>query len=256
MRTWRTDRVYLNEESLKALAEAEHGTPSAHYNAYYLAALLLAYIHCGKKSYIETAQKGLETLMSMYPDTQREQSETEEMCRMILPLALLFEATGEEKHRNMLYRVTDDLQKHRHSSGGYLEWDTGYKAVCSRESKGECSILTENGDPVVDLIYSLNWLPIGFAYAYHVTGDDMFKLLWRDVIAFCIKTQVISDNELTNGSWCRAFDVDLWEAYSCPHEAGWAAYASESGWTNSEILMGMMFRDILEKRKNDLCRRI
>ena len=246
LREWRTDRIYLlKEEKLKELAEAEHGTPSAHYNAYYLAALLLAYIYGKKQIYLETAQKGLETLMGMYPETKREQSETEEMCRLVLPLALLYEATNNEEHKAMLYRVVNDLQKHKDVSGGYLEWDTGYKATCSRESKGECSVLTENGDPVVDLLYSTNWLPIGFAYAYHVTKDEWFKNLWKEVIKFCINSQVISNSELTNGSWCRAFDVNLHEAYACPHDAGWATYASESGWTNSEILMGMMMPEIL-----------
>jgi len=147
----------------------------------------------------------------------------------------------------MLYRVTQDLQKHRHASGGYYEWDTGYTAVCSRESRGECSILTENGDPVADMLYSTNWLPIAFAYAYHVTNDPWFSDLWRDVTAFCIRSQIISEDTLTNGSWCRAFDMDLGEAYGCPHDAGWAAYASESGWTNAEILMGMMMPEIFQK---------
>ena len=50
------------------------------------------------------------------------------MCRLVLPLAILYGVTGEEKHREWLYRVTDDLQKVRHPSGGYREWDTGYKA--------------------------------------------------------------------------------------------------------------------------------
>jgi hypothetical protein len=35
------------------------------------------------------------------------------------------------------------------------------------------------------------------------------------------------------------------EAYGCPHDVGWAAYAIESGWTVSEILMGMMLPEIL-----------
>ena len=94
-------------------------------------------------------------------------------------------------------------------------------------------------------MYSVNWLPIGFAYAYYATGDEWFRTLWKDIVRFCLKTQIISDNPLTNGSWCRAFDMDLREAYGCPHDAGWAPYASETGWTVAEILMGMMFMDIL-----------
>lgn len=243
----RSDLYATNPEGLAALAEAESGHRSAHYNAYYHAALLLAYKYGGNPRYLDVGRRGLETLMSAYPDTCREQSETEEMCRLVLPLAILCDVTREDIHREMLYRVVRDLVNHKHPSGGFCEWDTGYKASCSRESTGECSLLTENGDPVADLLYSTNWLPMGFAYAYYATGDEWFKELWREVVGFCIRAQVWSEEPLLNGSWCRAFDMDMREAYACPHDVGWAACAVESGWTVAEILMGMMLPDILKK---------
>ena len=246
-RVSRTDAPNLSEERIRALAEAEHGLPTAHHNAYYHAALLLAYRIGGNPVYLDTARRGLETLMAIYPNTVREQSETEEFCRLILPLACLYEATGEEKHRAMLDRVTRDLLTHRCPTGGYFEWDTGYTAHYSRESRGECSLLTENGDPVADLLYSVNWLPVGFAYAYRVTGDPLYRDLWRDAAAFCIKTQIHSDDPGTDGSWCRAFDLELGEAYGCPHDVGWAAYCSETGWTDAEILMGLMLPDVMAR---------
>ena len=223
---------------------ASGGLPSAHYNAYYHAALLLAWLYGGSETYLATARSGIETIMGLYPDTRREQSETEELCRLLLPLSLLYQATGEQRHREMLYRVTDDLEARRHPFGGYCEWDTGYKASCSRESDGECSLLTENGDPVADLLYSVNWLPVGFATAWRVTGDRRFHDLWRGIAAFFLKTQVLSSDPKTDGSWCRAFDMDLREPYGNPHDVGWAALCSESGWTDAEILMGLMLPDI------------
>lgn len=244
-RNARTDAPFLDEKGIRDLAAAEHGHPSAHYNAYYHAALLLAYLYGGNRTYLDVARRGLERLMELYPDTAREQSETEEQCRLILPLAALYMATGEEKHRAMLYRVTDDLALRRHPAGGYREWDTGYRAACAR-GDGECSLLTENGDPVADLLYSVNWLPVGFAFAHRATGDDRFRALWRDIAAFFIRTQVRSDDPKTDGSWCRAFDLDLWEAYANPHDVGWAALCSETGWTDAEILMGLMLPEIFE----------
>ena len=139
------------------------------------------------------------------------------MCRLILPLALLYQATGEDGHLKMLHRVTDDLMKHKHPSGGYLEWDTDYRANCSRLSPTECSVLTENGDPVADLLYSTNWLPVAFATAWHVTGEERYYRLWRDVASFCLNTQIRSEDPKTDGSWCRAFDLELWEDYAAPH---------------------------------------
>ncbi len=241
----RYDKWNYTPESLADIRNGEHGTPSAHYTAYHLAALLLAYKKCGKSEYLETARKGLETLMGLYPELRREQSETQEMCRLILPLALLYDVTGEEKHREFLYRVTADLEKQRHPFGGYREWDTGYKAVCSRESRGECSLLSENGDPVTDSLYSMNWLPVGFAYAYYATKDPYFRGLWENTVTFYLKTQMHSENPMSDGAWCRAFDMELEEAYGCPHDVGWAANCCETGWTVAEILMGMMLPDLL-----------
>lgn len=246
-RVIRTDGCDLTQESIRKLSESEHGVPSAHYNAYYHASLLLAYKYCGNITYLETGRKGLETIMSRYPETQREQSETQEMCRLVLPLAVLYDVTGEKKHEEMLYRVTEDLIKHKHPSGGYREWDTDYKARFSRDSDSECSLLTHNGDPVADLLYSVNWLPAGFAYAYRATGDELFRKLWRDIAVFCMNVQISSDDEKLDGSWCRAFDMETGEAYGCPHDVGWAAKCSETGWTVSEILMGLMMPDLPDK---------
>lgn len=243
----RTDIWNIGAERLTELQGQEHGLPSAHYNAYYHAALLLAYKKCGKAEYLDTARRGLETLMRLYPETRREQSETEEMCRLILPLSVLYDVTGEEKHKEYLYRVVRDLETHRHPFGGYREWDTGYKASCSRESTGECSLLTENGDPVTDSLYSVNWLPVGFAYAWYATGDPALYGLWKDAVTFFLRTQMFSADPMLHGGWCRAFDMDLREAYGCPHDVGWAAYCCETGWTAAEILMGMMLADILAK---------
>ena len=248
-RVSRTDNINLSESAIAELAAATSGTHSAHYNAYYSAALLLAYKHSGEQRYLEVGRRGVETLMNLYPETRREHSETQEMCRLILPLAILYDVTGEDKHRDMLYRVASDLQKVKHSFGGYKEWDTGYKAAFNRNSKDECSVLTENGDPVADLLYSCNWLPMGFAYAYIATKDEWFYTLWREIVSFCISTQISSENSLNDGSWCRAFDMNLKEAYAAPHDCGWATYCSETGWTCAEILMGMMFLDALNLNK-------
>ena len=66
--------------------------------------------------------------MAHFPNTAREHSETQELCRLILPLSYLYWVTGEEKHRTWLYAVTRSLLEKQHSSGAFIEWDTGYNA--------------------------------------------------------------------------------------------------------------------------------
>ncbi len=247
LRPNRTDCANLSPEEMEHIRTTESGSPSAHYNAYYHAALLLAYKVSKKQEYFDTAKKGLEAIMTVYPETKREQSETQEMCRLIFPLACLYEMSGEANHKAMLYRVTAGLSRLRYPCGGYAEWDTGYQANCSRREAGECSLLAVNGDPVADLLYSVNWLPLGFAYAYYVTKDNMFYDLWTDVARFFCLSQIQSKEKTVDGAWARAFDMELNEIYGVPHDVGWAPCSIESGWTVAEILMGLTLMKLIKK---------
>ncbi len=248
IRTSCTEIRELTPERIAELRKAGSGAPCAHFNAYYHAALLLAYRACGKREYLEVGKRGLETLMTLYPDTTRETSETEEACRLVFPLAVLYGITRETKHYEWLCRVTGDLEKFRHRCGGYAEWDTGYRAACSRRANGECALLANNGDPVADLLYSVNWLPLGFSYAYHVTGEERFHDLWASVSSFLVCAQMHSELPSLNGAWARAFDMDTREFAGVPYDIGWGPYCMESGWTVGEILMGLQFMHAAEKK--------
>lgn len=247
IRVYRTDCCFLDDKNIKELQKAGSGQPSAHYNAFYHAVLLLAARAGADKKFADVAVKGLTTMMNIYPDTARETSETEEMCRLVLPLALLYEYTGEREHYEWLCRVVKDLEKVKHRSGGYAEWDTGYKAVCSRNDKGECALLAQNGDPVADLLYSNNWLPLGFAYAYMVTKEEYFYKKWEEIATFLLRCQIQSDDMLLDGAWTRAIDMERMEIYGVPHDVGWAPCCIETGWTVAEILMGLQFMTIAQK---------
>ncbi|MDF2725702.1 MAG: hypothetical protein K0Q59_5380 [Paenibacillus sp.] len=247
-RVYRTDNIKLTSEKMEQLRTTPGHMPSAHYNAYYYAALLLAYKLTAIEEFRETACRGLETIMSAYPDTRREQSETQEYCRLILPLSWLYWVTGDDRHRQWLYRVADDMQKFRHPSGAYLEWDDGYRAAMRHEiGKGESSLISRNGDPIVDLLYSNNWLPIGFMQAYFVTKDLKFKQLWEQHARFIVSSQLHSDNPVIDGAWTRAFDVERSEVFGSPADSGWGPWSIESGWTVAEIASGLLM-GLLEQR--------
>ena len=245
LRKSRTDIPDMNEEMWEKLASGKWA-PTAHHNSYYAAALLLAYRAGGPARFLEVGEKCLSSIMEVYPWTVRETSETEENCRLILPLAVLYQVTGKEEHKAWLYRVTEELQKVHHESGAYREWDTDYRANCSRRENGECALLAENGDPVADLLYSVNWLPLGFAYAYLATGDEMFRKLWLDVAGFMVSCQIHSEDPTLDGAWARAFDLKRWEINGVPHDNGRAPCCVESGWTVGEILIGLQFMKLVE----------
>ena len=90
------------------------------------------------------------------------------------------------------------------------------------------------------MLYSINWLPLGFAFAYLATGDKKFLSSWEDICLFFAKTQLSEDNELLNGAWCRGIDLNLLEYCGIPHDVGWGPRCVETGWTVAEITMGML----------------
>ena len=237
----------MTPEYIKRITGEGVSEPCAHFNAFYHAALLLAYKVCKDEKYLDCATRGLTTLMSAYPETRRETSETEEYCRLVFPLAVLYHVTEKKEHYDWLCRVIDDLQRLRHPSGGYAEWDTGYKAGCSRNHNGECALLADNGDPVADLLYSNNWLPLAFSFAYLATGEQRFYELWCGIASFLASAQMHSDTPHLDGAWARAFDMDTRENCGMPHDKGWGPHCIESGWTVAEILMGLGFGIALEK---------
>ena len=146
--------------------------------------------------------------------------------------------------------MTEDLSRVQHASGGYAEWDTDYKAACARNHKGECALLANNGDPVADLLYSNNWLPLAFSYAYMVTKETYFYDKWKEIATFLSNCQIHSKDPLLDGAWTRAMDMERMEAYGVPHDVGWAPCCMESGWTVGEILMGLQFMTVAEKETN------
>ena len=238
---------YLTDEKINEL----HSTPSnqycAHRNAYYSAALLLAYQLNHKQIYLDTGVKGLSTIMGVYPETMRAISETEELCRLIFPLACLYQVTGNEEHKKWLYDVCERLENYRHKHGGYTEVDPGYTAYRSRTAGTESSMLADNGNEIAELLYSLNWLPLGFSYAYYVTKDTIFLQKWEDIAKFMSDAQIVSNDKKIDGAWSRCLDLKRMEIYGMPHDVGWGPCCIESGWTVGEILMGLGFGLALEK---------
>ena len=245
-----TDSSFLTEEKMRSLREGTNGTSKAHHTGYYAAALLLAWRAGGPEEFFAVAERGIRTIMELYPDNEREHSQTQELCRLVLPLAVLYEITGSPEHKGWLDQVLSELDSVAHESGAYREWDTGYKASRARRNGDECSLLANNGDPVVDLLYSVNWLPLGFAYAWFATGDEAVKERWNRIASFLASCQTRSEEPLLDGAWARAFDLERREVYGVPHDIGWAPCCIESGWTVAEILMGLQFMGLLERNSN------
>lgn len=224
-----------------ALRETPAANPSGHYNGWYMAALLLCGMLLKEARYLDAGRKGLAAIMSQYPHTAREHSQTQEICRLILPLALLVKADPSSEHLAWLQRVADDLRQLEFKPGAFIEYDEGYTASCSRSKSGESSIFSHNGDPVIDLLYSMNWLPVSLAAAWHTTQADVYKELYQRTIAFLSSIQLDSPSPNLHGGWARSVDVAAMEVHGVNNDYAWSTWTIEAGWTVAEIVNGMLW---------------
>ena len=227
--------------TLTQLKQMPAENPSGHYNGWYLAALLLCGMLLNEDSYIAAGKQGLESIMQVYPWTAREHSQTQELCRLILPLSLLYTCTQSSLHRQWLEQVADDLCRMEKSNGAFVEYDEGYTASCSRAESGECSVFSHNGDPVCDFLYSMNWLPVSLASAWYATKDSRYLDLYRRNTEFIASVQIKSPDAKLDGAWARAVDTETLEVNGVNNDREWSTWTIESGWTVAEITIGMLW---------------
>lgn len=229
------------DTTITALKNMPAENPSGHYNGWYLAALLLCGMLLREDRYIAAGKLGLESIMQVYPWTAREHSQTQELCRLLFPLSLLYKCTQDPIHQQWLEQVTDDLCQTEKRSGAFVEYDEDYTASCSRANSGECSVFSHNGDPVCDFLYSMNWLPVSLASAWYATKDNRYLELYRRNTEFIASVQIKSPDTKLNGAWARAVDVETLEVSGVNNDREWSTWMIESGWTVAEITIGMLW---------------
>lgn len=229
------DSITIDKKTMQKRHNSLSNRPFPYFNGAYMAALLLAYKVTGKEEYRTTAERGMNTLIGVYPKMPRLVSETSELCRLLLPTIYLYWVTRKNEHLEFFRQLTRDLNKFLHVSGAYLEWDTGYLAP----KNNKASMLATNGDPVVDLSSSLNWVPMAYSEAYRITGDDHFYKLWQNIARFFVSCQLHSDDATIDGAWTRGFDPDLMEVYGLFSDTGWRPWSIKSGWVLGQIVAGL-----------------
>ena len=103
--------------------------------------------------------------------------------------------------------------------------------------KREAPLIAENGDPVADMLYTTNFGFFALNEAAEATKDPKYIDAVDKIADFLVKIQVKSKehNDL-DGAWFRAFDYDRWEYWASNADAGWGAWGTLTGWTQSWIV--------------------
>ncbi len=236
-----------------------------HYQAYLWATFIWAYHNTGYKPFLERTKNAIKMTMMAYPDKWRwTNGIQQERARMLLPLSWLVRVEDTTEHRDWLRKIAKDMIEDQHSCGAIREElgdlsSGSYPPPRSNEEYGanEASLISQNGDPVSDLLYTTNFAFLALHEAASATGEDFIIEAEDKLAEFLCRIQVSSEKhpEL-DGAWFRAFDFGKWDYWGSNADAGWGAWSIESGWTQGWIVsvlamreMGTSFWDITANSK-------
>lgn len=224
---------------------------SPHMEAYPLACYLWAYEQTGDALFYDRAENALRMLMDEYTDGWRWMNGlAQERARIVLPLAWLVRVKDTPEHRQWLLTAVDGLLALQAPCGAIRE-ELGkpqgaiYPAPKSNDAYGttEAPLIQENGDPVSDMLYTTNFAFLGLHEAAVATGDPRIRQAEDKLAEFLCRIQVRSEAQPSlDGGWFRAFDFQRWEAWGSNADAGWGAWAIESGWTQAWITSVLAMR--------------
>ena len=168
----------------------------------------------------------------------------QERARMILPLSWLVKLEDTPEHRGWLDRIVSKLLENQVESGAIREElggaDKGkYGRTSSNQEYGlhEAPLIFENGDPIADMLYTSNFAFFSLNEAAHATNNPVYFEALKKLSDFLTRIQVKSDRfEDLDGAWFRAFDYERWEFWASNADAGWGAWGTLTGWTQSWIV--------------------
>lgn len=220
---------------------------SPHFQSFIWATYLWLYAQTGYAPLLERARTGMRLMLEAYPDGWRHECGRmeEERIHMLLPLAWLVRVEDTPAHRAWLRLMADDVLNALHDVGA-IPQQVDAPAQCNvAYGAGEAPVAYRSGDPVTDLLYSMNFAVIGMHEAAAATGDADYQRATDRMTAFLVRCQSRSEaHPELDGAWFRAFDFAKWEYWGSDGDAGWGAWTTEVGWTHSWITATLALRQL------------
>ncbi len=234
----------INEKGLKAIQENPLINPHPHYESWMWACYLWLYDKTGYKPFLEKAKQAITITMNAYPNWKWTNGIQQERARMILPLAWLIRVEDTPQHRQWLDLIVSKLLENMAASGAIREElgssDKGsYGATKTNADYGkhEAPLIARNGDPVADMLYTTNFAFFALNEAAAATGNPKYKNAVSKIADFLVRIQVNSAAQpALDGAWFRAFDYNRWDYWASNADAGWGAWNTLTGWTQSWIV--------------------
>ncbi len=214
-----------------------------HYQAFLWACFLWAFLLTGKDLFLRRTVNAIRMTMEVCPKWRWSNGISQEMGRMLLPLAFLIRTEQKAEYRKWIGTISDYVLEQQQPCGAIAEKvgdpkDGHYPPPNSNEAYAttEAPVIQENGDPASDLLYTANFTFLGLHELASASHDPNIRRAEDRLAGFLSRIQVSSErHRYLNGCWMRSFDYDKWEYWGSSSDLGWGAWCVESGWMNSWI---------------------
>ena len=239
----RIDMPDLNKNGWRHYYEKDMVSFTPHYQAYLWACFVWLSSLAHDDDLLTRAEKAMRMTIDAYPGWRLSNGLSQEMSRMLLPLAFLVRAEGKPEHLEWLGRIGRYVLDQQQPCGAIAERvgdpkNTHYPPPSSNESYGttEAPVIQQNGDPAADLLYTQNFAFLGLHEAAVATNGDKYRRAEDKLAEFLCRIQSRSQRHpYLDGCWMRSFDYEKWEYWGSSSDLGWGAWCVESGWMNTWI---------------------
>ncbi len=240
----------MQKTSWQKLGERDIINIHPHYESWLWALYLWLYDKTGYEPLKTKAISAISITMDRFPEWKWTNGIQQEYARMLLPLAWLVRVDDTPRHREWLKLVAMTLLLHMDDSGAIMERlgmkGLGrYEKIKSNQEYGtkEAPLISENGDKVADLLYTMNYASFGLNEALAATSDSLYKNALDKINQFFVKVQIHAPGHKDlNGAWVRAFDFGRWEYWASNADSGWGPWGTQAGWTQSWIMQSLAAR--------------
>ncbi|MFD0831881.1 hypothetical protein [Mucilaginibacter boryungensis] len=217
---------------------------SPHFESWMWACYLWLYHKTGYQPLLDKTKTAIRLTMEAYPKKWLWGSSLQsQRAQMILPLAWLVRIEDTEEHRRWLDIVVSDMLRCQATCGAIRE-EVGegkgqFKELKSNKDYGtdEGSMIFKNDDPVADMLAANNFALFSLNEAAHATGNRAYKAGVDKLSDFLTRIQINSEKyKDLDGGWFRGFDYSRWDYWASNSDAGWGAWCTLTGWSQSWIV--------------------
>ena len=224
-------------------------------NPHFIAQLWANFFWAHKVTGIEwfktQALKGLAAYMASWPKIVATESLTEELIRLLLPLAWRVRVEDTPAHRAELRECWAALKKTWAWAGVPTCTMSPYGQLCPSCTTNQCygngerSVCQETGDPASDVLYESNYLLLNLQEAFAATGEHDYAQHAEQLAQYIARIQASSTMyPQYHGTWFRGFDYSRWEVFGSNADWGWPAFGIETGWTVTWVTAGLGIHEL------------